>query len=203
VIKLYRLIALPYTYEALEPFIDTHTLGLHHKKHEKNYVNKLNELLLKNNYSYNYNLIELNYHIEEFPKEDQKDILFNLGGVINHILYFASMSAKPEDPNIFLKKKIEADFGNMDEFKRKFKESALKLKGSGYTFLVIDKGKLKIVNLKNQKNPYYDHYIPLICIDMWEHAYYLNYENKKDVYIDNFFEVMDFKEANKLFASNH
>lgn len=196
--KLYKLEKLPYRYEALEPFIDTHTLGLHHEKHEKNYLNKLNELLTKNNYKFNYELVELNFHLEEFNNEDQKDILFNLGGVINHELYFRSISPNKEKPNIFLQKKIEEDFGSMEEMKKRFKESALKLKGSGYTFLVIDEGKLKIVNLKNQKNPYYYNYIPLIGIDMWEHAYYLNYENKKELYIDAFLEIMDFKEANKI-----
>ena len=75
----------------------------------------------------------------------------------------------------------------------------MELKGSGYTVLVIDKNKLKIINLKNQDNPYYHNLIPLLAIDLWEHAYYINYENKKDLYIDNFFEIMDFKEANKIF----
>lgn len=198
-IKLYKLEKLNYPYDSLEPFIDTHTLGLHHMKHEANYVKRLNELLEEVGYNYKYDLVELNYHIAEFPKEKQKDILFNLGGVINHLIYFASMSPKKEEANIFLKTKINADFGSFKEFLEQFKKSALTLKGSGYTFLVIDHNKLKIVNLKNQDNPYYYNYIPLVGIDMWEHAYYLNYENKKYLYIDNFLEVMDFKAANELF----
>lgn len=198
---MYKLKKLPYNYEELEPFIDTHTLGLHHMKHEQNYVNKLNELLLKNNYNYEYELVELNYHLDEFNESDRKNILFNLGGIINHEIYFNSMSAKKEEPNIFLKTKIKEDFGSLDEFKKSFKKSALALKGSGYTFLVLANNKLKIVNLENQENPYYHNFIPLICIDMWEHAYYLNYENKKDIYIDNFLEIMDFKNANNLFSN--
>lgn len=200
---MYKLEKLPYRYEELEPFIDTHTLGLHHMKHENNYVNKLNELLLKNNYNYEYELVELNFHLEEFNKDDRENILFNLGGVINHIIYFNSMSPKKEEPNIFLKTKIKEDFGSFEEFKEKFKKSALKLKGSGYTFLVLDHGKLKIVNLENQTNPYYCNYIPLIGLDMWEHAYYLNYENKKDLYLDNFLEIMDFRQANEIFEKNY
>lgn len=195
---MYKLEELPYSYDDLEPFIDTHTLGLHHNKHQQNYLDKLNKLLEKNNYKFNYDLIELNYHIMEFNKEDQEDILFNLGGVLNHNIYFNSMSAKKEEPNIFLKKKIEEDFGSLEELKKEFKESALKLKGSGYTFLVLYLGKLKIVNLKNQDNPYYHNYIPLVGIDIWEHAYYINYQNKKDIYIDNFLEIMNFREANKI-----
>lgn len=199
---MYKLNQLPYSYESLEPFIDTHTLGLHHMKHEKNYVNKLNELLTKNNYNYEYELVELNYHLNEFNESDRKDILFNLGGVINHMIYFNSMSSNKEEPNMLLKTKINEDLGGINEFKRVFKETALKLKGSGYTFLVIDHGKLKIINLSNQDNPYYYDYIPLLGIDMWEHAYYLNYENKKDLYIDNFLEILDFKYANELFESD-
>jgi len=202
VIILYNLEKLPYSYDALEPFIDTHTLGLHHEKHERNYINKLNELLVKNNYKFNYDIIELNYHLTEFNEEDQKDILFNLGGVINHEMYFNCMSPNKEMPNAMLQKKIQEEFGSMKEFKKKFKESALKLKGSGYTYLVIEKGHLKIINLENQDNPYYHNYVPLICIDMWEHAYYLNYENKKDIYIDNFLEIMSFKKANQVIANN-
>ena len=196
---MYKLAKLPYDYEELEPFIDTHTLGLHHKKHQQNYLNKLNEILVKNNYDFKYNLVELNFHIDEFPKDVQENLLFNLGGVINHDIYFNSMSDKPHKPNIFLKTKIDEDFGSFDKFKEEFKNKALELKGSGYTVLVIDKNKLKIINLKNQDNPYYHNLIPLLAIDLWEHAYYINYENKKDLYIDNFFEIMDFKEANKIF----
>lgn len=196
---MYKLKELAYSYDALEPFIDTHTLGLHLKKHKQNYINKLNDLLIKNNYKFNYDLKDLNFHIEEFKKEDQEDILFNLGGVINHTIYFDSMNPDKEEPNIFLQNKIKEDFGSLEDFKKQFKEKALKLKGSGYTFLVISNEKLKIVNLENQDNPYYHKFTPLIGIDMWEHAYYINYENKKDLYIDNFFEVMDFKKANLIF----
>jgi len=196
---MYKLEKLNYEYEALEPYIDTHTLALHHKIHQGNYLKRLNELLIKNNYDYCYSLEELNHHLDLFALEDQNNILFNLGGVINHNLYFKNLSPNPLPPNIFLQKLIDDTFQNFDNFKKEFKKKALSLKGSGYTFLVIDKDKLKIVNLKNQDNPYLYNYIPLLTLDLWEHAYYLNYENKKDLYIDNFFLIMDFKEANKIF----
>lgn len=196
---MYKLEKLNYEYDALEPFIDTHTLALHHKKHQQNYLNKLNELLLKNHYEFKYSLVELNYHLDGFLEEERKDILFHLGGVINHNIYFKSMSPNPEEASVFLITKIKEDFGSLSNLKEEFKKMALKLKGSGYTYLVIDKGKLKIMNFKNQKNPYYAGVIPLLCIDMWEHAYYLNYQNNKDLYIDEFLKIMDFKEANKLF----
>ena len=85
---MYKFKDLPYDYDALEPYIDTHTLGLHHNKHQRNYLNKLNELLINNNYDFKYSLEELSKHINEFPEEDREDITFNLGGLINHNLYF-------------------------------------------------------------------------------------------------------------------
>lgn len=196
---MYKLENLPYEYDSLEPYIDTHTLGLHKNKHQKNYLNKLNELLIKNNYDFKYKLEELPKHINEFSEKDRENILFNLGGVINHNIYFKSMSPKKELPNNNLLKEINSKFGSYDNFKKKFKDKALSIKGSGYTFLVLKGNELDIVNLLNQDNPYNYNYIPIIALDMWEHAYYINYENKKDIYIDNFFEVIDFENANKIF----
>lgn len=196
---MYKLDKLPYEYDALEPYIDTHTLGLHHNKHQQNYLNKLNSLLIKNNYSFKYPIEDIPKHIEEFSLDDRKDILFNFGGVVNHNIYFKSMSPKKEAPNKELLKKINMEYGSLDKFKKVFKDKALSLKGSGYTFLVLENGDLNIMNLQNQDSPYNYKVVPLIGLDMWEHAYYLNYKNMKDVYIDNFFEVMDFSLANKIF----
>lgn len=199
---MYTIYSLPYSYEALEPFIDTHTLGLHYQKHQKGYLKKLNELLDKNNYEYQYPLELLSYHVDEFPEDIRADILFNLGGVLNHIIYFRSMSPKRGKLDGGLKGKIIDSFGNLDNFKKLFKESALKVKGSGYTYLILDKdNNLEIRNFLNQDCPYFYGLIPLMCIDVWEHAYYINYENKRDLYIDNFFEVMDFEFANKMYET--
>ena len=200
---MYKINDLPYDYDALEPFIDSHTLGLHYNKHQKNYLKKLNELLLKNNYNFNYSIEEFPKYVSMFNDDDIEDILFNLGGVINHNLYFDSISPKKEEPNILLKNKINNNFGSYDNFKKLFKESALSLKGSGYTFLVLNNGNLEIVNLPNQENPYSYNLIPLITLDLWEHAYYINYENKKDLYIDNFFEIINFHKANKIIEKNN
>ena len=144
----------------------------------------------------------LSYHINDFSKKDHEDILFNLGGVLNHIIYFQSMSEKKVEPKDDLKQKILTIFGTFDNFKKLFKESAIKVKGSGYTYLVLNKNNdLDIVNTLNQDCPYFHEQIPLLCIDLWEHAYYINYENKRDLYIDNFFEIMDFNFANKMYET--
>lgn len=198
---MYTINKLGYDYDALEPYIDTHTLGLHYNKHLKKYLKELNNLLVKNNYNFRYKLIELPKHINEFPESDRLNILFNLGGVINHEIYFKSMNPNPVKPNYILNQLINYNFKDYDNFKKSFKESALSIKGSGYTYLVLNKNKLEIVNFLNQDNPYNYNLIPLLCIDMWEHAYYLNYKNNKDLYIDNFLDVVDFSEANRYFVN--
>ena len=199
---MYQLTKLDYSYQELEPFIDTHTMGLHYHKHATNYLNKLNNLLIKNNYTFNYTLMELIYHINEFPKNDQENILFNLGGVLNHNLYFKSMNPKNKNPEGNLKIAIDNKYGSLEKFWNSFKEKALLLKGSGYTFFVLkNNGDLDIINLSNQEMPITLGYIPLFNVDMWEHAYYLNYKNEKEKYLDNFFEVADFSYADKLYNS--
>lgn len=199
---MYKIDKLGYDFDALEPYIDTHTLGLHYNKHAKSYLNKLNDILKMNNYDYKYGLEELINHIDEFNDEDREDILYNLGGVLNHILYFKSMSDKKIKPNTYLRMMILNKYGSMDKFMERFKESALSIKGSGYTFLVLKGSDIDIINLSNQETPYSYGCVPLISLDMWEHAYYINYENKRDIYIDNFFEIICFENANKIVLDN-
>ena len=200
-IVMYELLKLPYLFQDLEPYIDTHTMGLHYHKHQQGYLNKLNDLLMKSNYDYRYTIEELPFHIMEFPKNIQEDILFNLGGVLNHNLYFNSISPKKNGfPNGKLRKKIENQYGSLDNFFAKLKENVMKLKGSGYTFLVLrNDGMLEIKNFSNQELPVLFGYIPLFNIDLWEHAYYINYENNKSNYFDNFMLIADFTNANNIY----
>ena len=122
---------LPYLYQDLEPYFDTHTMGLHYHKHQQTYLNNLNNILKKDDYDYRYNLIELLYHVNEFPREDRENILFNAGGVINHDLYWKSMNSKSYLPTGKLDIQINKQYGNYDNFWAKIKEVALTLKGSG------------------------------------------------------------------------
>ena len=196
---MYQQQDLPFLYQDLEPYIDTNTVGIHHNKHERNYLNNLNKILIKNNFHFKYNINELIYHINEFPKDDRETILFNLGGVLNHNLYWKSINPKKKQkPTLELKNELEKKYNNIDNFFNMFKESALSLKGSGYTFLILNKNdELEIINTKNQDMPQLQGYIPLFVIDMWEHAYYLNYKNEKSDYIDNFLQIADFTFANE------
>lgn len=199
---MYQLAMLPYSFQDLEPFIDIHTMGLHYHKHEMTYLNNLNNLLRKYNYNYLYNLSDLVYHVNEFNNEDKANILFNLGGVLNHELYWKSMNKNSSLPKGKLKNKIDSQYGDFNNFWNEFKKMALSLKGSGYTFLVLRKdGNLEIINLHNQDIPLLYGYVPLFNIDLWEHAYYLNYENDRSKYIDNFREIVDFTNASFLYDS--
>ena len=141
---MYKLKALNYSFEDLEPYIDTHSLALHYEKLTKNYLNNLNIILNKYNYDYKYSMKELVKHINEFNEYDRDNILFNLGGVINHELYFSSISPNRTKPNIYLKLEILNTFVSYQNFLDKFREKALSLKGSGYTFLVLNNNKLEI-----------------------------------------------------------
>ena len=125
--EMYKLNKLPYDFDALEPFIDTHTLGLHHLKHQQNYLNKLNELLVKENYDFRYSIEELTQHLNEFKETMHEDILFNLGGVINHNIYFMSMSPNKNAPSQALLNKINSKYESFDKFKQEFKNMALYL----------------------------------------------------------------------------
>ena len=200
---MYKLPKLSYLFQDLEPYIDTHTMGVHFHKHHRNYLNKLNELLLKNNYDYRYTIDELVYHIDEFNVDVREDLLFNLGGVLNHNLYWNSINPKNNmNPDGLFEVEINKAFGSIDTLLKQLKESALKIKGSGYVFLIINKdGSLEIVNKKNQDSPLFDGNVPLLNIDMWEHAYYLNYEYDKSKYLDNIKSIIDFSHANRVYNS--
>ena len=191
---------LPYLYQDLEPYFDTHTMGLHYHKHQQTYLNNLNNILKKDDYDYRYNLIELLYHVNEFPREDRENILFNAGGVINHDLYWKSMNSKSYLPTGKLDIQINKQYGNYDNFWAKIKEVALTLKGSGYTFIVLkNDGTLDIMNFSNQDSPILHNLVQLFNIDLWEHAYYINYENNKSNYFDNFILIADFTNANNIY----
>lgn len=191
-------------YNSLEPYIDDKTLRLHYNVIYSSYIDKLNKLLKKNNYNGNYSLNELVDKINMFPLEDRGEILYNLGGVLNHKLYFYEISDKGNNiPYGEILKDINKYFGSYNNFKKEFIKKALNLAGSGYTFLVMDKsGKLQIINTSNEDTPYSYGFIPIIVLDLWEHSYYLKYTTNKEAYINNWFNLLDFKKINNLYIEN-
>lgn len=194
----------PLDYSSLEPSISDRTLTIHYNNHYLNYLKNLNNILIQNDYKFNYSKEELFNHIDEFEIKERDKILFNLGGVTNHELYFNSMSNKGNNKPIGkIEDEINKEYGSYDNFVKEFKDRALNLTGSGYTFLVINKDKkLQIINMSNQESPYLYNMIPIIALDMWEHAYYLDYQNNKKEYIDAFFKIIDFNKINNLYEKN-
>lgn len=198
---MYSPINLPYSVNALEPYIDGETVMVHYGKHYMNYLNKLNELLSKYDFNFNLDKELIIPNINQFREEDREDILYNLGGVLNHELYFLNM-APPRStmPIGTIRDSINQKYGNFDSFKEEFIKKANEIKGSGYVFLVVNPdNELEIITLANQDTPYNYGLMPIMAMDVWEHAYYLKHKNEKNNYFDDFFEVVNFSYINNLY----
>lgn len=202
---MYKLDNLNYTFEALEPYIDAKTVEIHYGKHHQNYLNKTNTLLEANSYDMRYPLEEVLTHLELFKESDHEALLFNIGGVLNHNLYFKTLSPnKNTIPSGKLTLAINEEFGSFDAFKEKVTAMANSFMGSGWIFLVINSNKkLELIKAKNQETPYANKLIPIMALDLWEHAYYLKYQNLRTDYINNFFNIIDFKIVNAIYEENN
>ena len=197
----YKRITLDY--KSLDPYIDDRTLDLHYNAHYRNYTDKLNKYLNDINYDYKDSPIYLAKHIDILPMENRDEILFNLGGYLNHSLYFYNLTNKKKDIPIELLNLINKYFGSFSLFKEEFIDMAMEVKGSGYTFLVMDKNnKLRIINTSNQDTPYYYGFTPIMTIDVCEHAYYLKYTYLRKKYLENIFDIIDFDKVYKLYLDN-
>lgn len=197
----YKKITLDY--KSLEPYIDDRTLDLHYNAHYRNYTDKLNKYLNDINYDYKDSPEYLAKHIDILPMENRDEILFNLGGYLNHSLYFYNLTNKKKDIPIELLNLINKYFGSFSLFKEELIDMAMEVKGSGYTFLVMDKNnKLRIINTSNQDTPYYYGFTPIMTIDVWEHAYYLKYTYLRKKYLENIFDIIDFDKVYKLYLDN-
>ena len=197
---MYEIMKLPYPFNGLEPDINEEVLTTHYDKHYKGYVNKLNEVLRETNYDGRFKEEEIPANIDYFPLPNRGDILYNVGGKLNHELYFKSMNDIKSKPKGNLLNKINVQYGNFENFRKDFIARAASLVGSGYTFLVSNsRGDLTIVNLVNQETPLSYNLIPLFTIDLWEHAYYLQYKNDRKSYINNFWNKANFDNASNIY----
>lgn len=183
---------LPYDYNALEPYLCEEILHFHHDKHYANYVVKLNEILKNYPNLQNMELDELLIKTDELPNEAKTAIRNNAGGVYNHELYFNCMnSPDSEIPTDKLALAINASFGSIEQFRAEFTTAAVNQFGSGYAWLILSNGKLEIIGTPNQDTPISLTVKPLLCIDVWEHAYYLQYQNRRTDYIENWFNLIN------------
>lgn len=196
----FKITPLPYSYDALEPYIDAKTMETHYSKHHLSYTNKLNEIVAGT-------ALE-SLTIEEILKSldlENKSLRNNAGGFYNHNLYFSNMSSKSSgEPTGSLNIAINKTFGSFTDFKKQFTDVANKQFGSGWAWLVIDKtGKLSIGSTANQDNPLMPNIgisgTPILALDVWEHAYYLKYQNKRNNYVEAFFKVINWKVVQKRY----
>ncbi|MFA7434759.1 MAG: superoxide dismutase [Bacilli bacterium] len=197
----FSLEKLPYEYDALEPYIDKETMHFHHDKHHQAYVNNLNAALENHPELHNKTLEDLLRNLNTLPNDIQTKVRNNGGGVFNHNLFFDLLTPNsPKKPVGKLAEAIDAKFGSFEKFKETFKKAAMDRFGSGWAWLVADKNnELMIVSTPNQDVPLQLEVKPLLLIDVWEHAYYLNYQNRRADYVENFFNIIDWEKVNKLF----
>lgn len=189
----YQLPPLPYAYEALSPAIGCDTLHFHHDKHLKTYVDNLNTALSGCPDCQAKTLDELIRTLDSLPQDRRAAVGNNGGGVYNHLLYFDGMTPSGGGrPSGGLSDAMERDFGSFEGWQQAMKAAALGQFGSGYAWLVSDAGgKLSVMGGANQDNPLTRGLWPVLCVDVWEHAYYLDYQNRRADYVDKWFEVIN------------
>jgi len=192
---------LPYAYTALKRFIDPETMNVHYNKHYKGYVNKLNGLLSKRKGNNN-DLEKIIRNISKYPKA----VRDNAGGAFNHALFWNMLSPKPMKIGDELEKKIIKDFGSFSKFKKEFEKVATERFGSGWVWLILTKkNTLKVMSTPNQDNPLMnvieDGGFPLLGLDVWEHAYYLHYQNRRPDYIAAFWNIINWSEVTKKYEA--
>jgi Fe-Mn family superoxide dismutase len=191
-----KLSTLPYDQDALEPYVSARTLSYHYDKHHRGYVEKLNKLIKDTPYE----ALSLEDIVARARENADIEILNNAAQAWNHAFLWESMAPTGvAKPNGEIKRMIERDFGDLASFKARFKAAALSVFGSGWTWLVQDGLKLRIITSGNADSPVATHMTPLLTLDVWEHAYYLDYQNDRAGYIDAFLDKLinwDFAAAN-------
>ncbi|MBU0958497.1 MAG: superoxide dismutase [Nanoarchaeota archaeon] len=197
----FELPPLPYDYDSLEPYIDEETMKIHHDKHHKAYTDKLNVAIEGNKDLQNKSAEEILTNINEVPPEIKQAVINNGGGYVNHS-FFWEILEKDKEFSGEIAEAINSKFGGFEGFKEEFKKAATTLFGSGWTWLVLNKGELEIIQTKNQDSPLSLGKTPLIALDVWEHAYYLKYQNKRPDYIEAFFNVINWEKVNELFLAS-
>ncbi len=199
----YQLMPLPYAYDALEPYIDTQTMQIHHDKHHAAYVNNLNAAIEKHPELGSKSVEELLSDLKSIPEDIRTAVRNHGGGTLNHNIYWEVMGPKAGgEPSGSLAKAIDSSFGSFANFKTEFEKAAAGRFGSGWAWLVKNGNKLSIVSSANQDNPMSDdkNAVPLMGVDVWEHAYYLKYQNRRAEYLTAWWNVVNWEAVSKRFS---
>ena len=196
---MFKLPSLPYAYGELEPYIDKETMVIHHDKHHGGYVNNLNDAIKGFSDLENMQIDKLLSNLDKVPENIRVKVKNNGGGHYNHSLFWHFMKPGGSDPDKKLLEAINSSFGSLDTFKEKFSTLSTSHFGSGWGWLVLDKGKLEIIDTANQDSPISSGKIPILGVDVWEHAYYLKYQNRRAEYINAWWSIVNWQKASSLF----
>jgi superoxide dismutase, Fe-Mn family len=198
----FELPPLPYDYAALEPHIDTQTMQIHHDKHHAAYVNNLNTALEKYADLQNKSPEDLIRDLNSIPEDIRTAVRNNGGGHVNHTMFWQIMAANAGgEPTGEVANAIKSAFGDFNAFKEQFNKAAMGRFGSGWAWLVVDgTGAVKITSTANQDNPMMEGQRPVMGVDVWEHAYYLRYQNRRADYLNAWWNVINWNEVNKRFG---
>ena len=200
----FTLPALPYPADALEAAIDKATMEFHHDKHHKAYVDNLNAALEGQPALLSKPIEQLMRDIAGVPEGIRQKVINNGGGHANHSMFWEIMSPQGGgEPSGTLAEAIKSTFGDFAVFKGKIKEAGLGRFGSGWAWLVLHNGKLQVVSTLNQDSPYMNGQTPILGVDVWEHAYYLRYQNRRADYLESWWKVVNWNEVAKRFAAAH
>ena len=194
----YTLPALPYAYDALDPHFDARTMEIHHTKHHQAYINNANAALAGTPFE-SWTVEELLGRLNEVPADKKQALINNAGGHANHALFWTVLSPNGGGaPTGKLAADIDATFGSFEAFKEAFAKAAATRFGSGWAWLVVNNGKLEVTSTPNQDSPIMNGQTPILGLDVWEHAYYLNYQNRRPDYVAAFWNLVDWSKVASL-----
>ncbi len=197
---MFQLPDLPYAYNALEPYIDEQTMRIHHDKHHAGYVTKLNAAL-EGVADMGNTIEDILTNISKLPADKQNAVRNNGGGHANHSLFWSILGPKNgAAPQGELAAAIDSAFGSFDSFKQEFSQAATTRFGSGWAWLVVQDGQLKVMSTANQDSPIMEGKTPILGLDVWEHAYYLKYQNRRPEYIENVFNIFNWTQIAKKYT---
>ena len=197
---MFELPKLRYEYNALEPYIDEQTMRIHHTKHHQAYTDNFNKAIQGTNLE-NKDAEDIIKELNKVPDNIKTTVKNNSGGYVNHKLFWQILK-KDVKLKGEIEREITKNFGSFDKFKEEFSNAAMTQFGSGWAWLVVNKGKLEIMKTPNQDNPLTEGKTPILCLDVWEHAYYLKYQNKRAEYVNNFFNIINWDKVNELYSKN-
>lgn len=198
----YELPELPYAYDALEPHIDKETMNIHHTKHHNTYITNVNAALEGHDDLSSKSIEELISDLNAVPEDIRTAVRNNGGGHANHSLFWQLLTPNGTGaPSGALAEAIDSKFGSFDEFKTKFENAGKTRFGSGWAWLAVSNGELEVTSTPNQDSPLMDGKTPILGVDVWEHAYYLKYQNKRPDYLAAFWNVVNWDEVSKRFEA--